>query len=261
MTEQSHNRNPLKPSQSVIIPAYNEATRIASTLATVHTYLADQDFDFEIIVVNDGSTDETREISELVAQQHNSIRVLDLPHGGKAVAVRHGIEAARGDLIAFSDADLATPIQTLSVFRTAIEDGYDLAIGSREGAGAKRVGEPLFRHIMGRAFNLMVRALVLPGVQDSQCGFKLFSREAAQTILPNLRLYSATDAPQSREPKVTAFDVELLVVARRQGLRIAIIPVTWTFGENSKVNPFRDTINNVRDVFTVKWHDLRGRYD
>lgn len=261
MTDHSHNRSSLKPSQSVIIPAYNEATRLESTLEIVHTYLVDQDFDFEIIVVNDGSTDETREISERVAKQNESIRVLDLPHGGKAVAVRRGIEATRGDVIAFTDADLATPIDALVAFRTAIENGYDLAIGSREGVGAKRIGEPLFRHVMGRAFNLMVRALVLPGIQDSQCGFKLFSREAAETILANLRLYSATEAPQSREPKVTAFDVELLVVARRQGLRIAVIPVTWTFGENSKVNPLRDTVNNTRDVLTVKWHDLRGRYD
>jgi dolichyl-phosphate beta-glucosyltransferase len=168
--------------------------------------------------------------------------------------------AAKGELIVFSDADLATPLYYIDLFREAVDRGCDVVIGSREGQGSERIGEPSYRHIMGRGFNLLVRLLVLPGIQDSQCGFKLFTREAAQNILARTLLYSQPDGVV-QGPRVTAFDVELLVVARRCGYRICGMPVVWTYGKGSKVNPARDTWTNFCDVLAVKWNDVRGRYN
>ena len=246
------------PSLSLIIPAYNEAVRIADTLAEAAAYLADQPYRSELLLVDDGSTDGTAAIARRFVAAHPDARLLSIAHAGKAVAIRAGMRAARCDQIAFSDADLATPLSYLAELRAAVANGCDVAIGSREGIGARRLGEPLYRHLMGRVFNLLVRTLLLPGIQDTQCGFKLFTREAVTVLLDRARLYR-TDAAVSG-PRVTAFDVELLVIARRRGLRICPIPVVWTYGTQTKVNPVRDTWQNVRDVLLVRWNDWRGRY-
>ncbi len=247
------------PSLSLVIPAYNEALRIRSTLQTAWEYLERQPYSSELLLIDDGSRDATATLARDFAASRPGIRVLTIPHGGKAAAVRAGMLAARGDLIAFSDADLATPLEYLETFRESALNGAAVVIGSREGVGARRIGEPAYRHLMGRVFNLFVRLLVLPGVQDTQCGFKLFRREAAQQILSRARLYASPDDPVLG-PRVTAFDVELLVIARRLGYRIESVPVVWTYGTQSKVNPVSDTITNVWDVLRVKWNDLRGRY-
>lgn len=247
------------PSQSLVIPAYNEAGRIRQTLETAWAYLRTQPFSSELLVVDDGSPDDTARIAADFASEHRDVRVISIPHGGKAAAVRAGMLAATGELIAFSDADLATPLNYLADFREAAFAGDDIIIGSREGQGASRIDEPFYRHFMGRVFNLIVRVLLLPGLQDTQCGFKLFRREAVHTILDKSRLYRE-GAAEVRGPRVTAFDVELLVVANRQGYRIRAMPVAWTYGTQSKVNPVRDTLSNLSDVLLVKWNDLRGRY-
>ena len=246
------------PSLSLIIPAYNEAGRIAATLSEAVGYLRAQPYEYELILVDDGSTDGTADAARQFVVDHPDVRLLSIPHAGKAVAIRAGMRAARSDQIAFSDADLATPLSYLEELRAAIAGGCDIAIGSREGIGARRLGEPLYRHVMGRVFNLLVRILVLPGIQDTQCGFKLFTRHAAALLLDRARLY--TNGSRVTGPRVTAFDVELLVIARRQGLRVCPIPVVWTYGTQTKVNPVRDTWQNVRDVLLVRWNDWRGRY-
>jgi dolichyl-phosphate beta-glucosyltransferase len=248
------------PSQSLVIPTFNEADRIDRTLKTVLSYLVDQPYESEVIVVNDGSTDQTSTLAHAWESRGASVRVLDIPHGGKAAAVKAGIVAATGNIVAFTDADLATPIDYLEPFRDEIADGYDVVIGSREGDGSSRIGEPGFRHVMGRIFNGMVRLLLLPGIQDTQCGFKMFSKNAAADLFSSSLLYSGSQNGATGA-RVTAFDVELLVIARRRGYRLKIMPVTWTFGENSKVNPVRDTVNNVNDIVQVKWNDLLGKYD
>jgi hypothetical protein len=166
--------------------------------------------------------------------------------------------AARLDQVAFCDADLATPLEFVNRLRAALVDGAEIAIGSREGAGARRLGEPFYRHLMGRVFNALVRLLVLPGIQDSQCGFKLFRRHAATEILARARLYRPPVVVAG--PRVTAFDVELLAIARHLGYRIDTVPVVWTYGERSKVHPWRDTWQNVRDVFHVRLNLWRGHY-
>ena len=250
----------VQPSQTVVIPAYNEEDRIAATVTSVVTFLEAQSFEWEVIVVDDGSTDATASRAREAMLNHDTVHVLTVPHGGKAAAVRTGVDAAVGDLILFADADMATPIAYLLPFRDAIAEGADIAIGSREGNGASRIGEPSFRHAMGRVFNGLVRVSLLPGIQDTQCGFKLFTRESATDIFAS----TVRHQPEQREingPRVTAFDVELLLIAKRHGYRVVTLPVTWTFGEQSKVNPIADTITNASDLVAIKWNDLRGRYD
>ena len=247
------------PSLSLVIPAYNEAPRIAGTLASAIAFLNAQAYSAELILVDDGSTDATAELARGIIADHGNARLLTIPHAGKAAALRAGISAATNDLVGFSDADLATPLHHLDELRDAIATGCDVAIGSREGAGARRHGEPLHRHVMGRIFNTLVRLLLLPGIQDTQCGFKLFTRDAATQLLARSRLYTGPNQSVTG-PRVTAFDVELLLVARRLGFRICTIPVHWTYGSQSKVNPLRDTWQNVRDVLLVRWNDWRGRY-
>lgn len=247
------------PFLSLVIPAYNEARRISATLEEVLAYVPSAFPHSEIILVDDGSSDETRTLANAFAATHAGLRVVSIPHRGKAAAVYAGMREARGTLIAFSDADLATPLHHLHELVAAIERGCAIAIGSREGSGATRIGEPAYRHIMGRGFNWLVRIVALPGLPDTQCGFKLFRREAVRDILDRARLY-ATDSNVVSGPRVTAFDVEFLVIARRRGFRVCSIPVTWRYGTQSKVDPARDTWHNFVDVLRVRYNDLRGWY-
>jgi glycosyltransferase involved in cell wall biosynthesis len=248
-----------EPSLSLIIPAYNEATRIAGTIRKAVAWLSGQSFDTELIVVDDGSDDATADLADRALLQLERGRVVRIPHGGKAAAVRAGMLAATCEQVAFSDADLATPLPYLTALRAALAGGCDIAIGSREGAGARRLGEPTYRHLMGRVFNGLVRLLLVPGVHDTQCGFKLFRAEVARDLLLRSRLYREGSQVISG-PRVTAFDVELLTIARLNGYRICPIPVVWSYGEGSKVRPARDTWHNVRDVLQVWIAAKRGRY-
>jgi glycosyltransferase involved in cell wall biosynthesis len=248
-----------EPSLSLIIPAYNEATRIAGTIREAVAWLTGQSFDTELIVVDDGSDDATADLADRALSQLGRGQVLRIPHGGKAAAVRAGMLAATCEQVAFSDADLATPLPYLTELRAALAGGCDIAIGSREGAGARRLGEPSYRHLMGRVFNGLVRLLLVPGVHDTQCGFKLFRAEVARDLLLRSRLYREGGQVISG-PRVTAFDVELLTIARLNGYRICPIPVVWSYGEGSKVRPARDTWHNVRDVLQVWIAAKRGRY-
>ena len=244
---------------SLVIPAYNEGHRIAATLSEAIAFLESNFPTGEIVLVDDGSSDETLSISQSLAQCNPLLRVIAATHGGKAAAVRTGMTAARSDLIAFSDADLATPLHHLHDLVAAIERGCAVAIGSREGAGAVRVGEPFYRHVMGRGFNWLVRAFVLPGFSDTQCGFKLFRRDAVEVILSRTVLY-APNAENVAGPRVTAFDVEFLVIAKRQSLPVCVTPVTWTYGEQTKVDPMRDTWHNFIDILKIRLNDIRGLY-
>jgi glycosyltransferase involved in cell wall biosynthesis len=243
---------------SLVIPAYNEASRLPSTLDAAWSFLEQREGDFELILVDDGSTDATAAIARQFANQHFSVSVVTIRHAGKAAAVRAGLESASGEFVAFADADLATPLTYLDEFVRIARDDADIVIGSREGAGSRRIGEPWYRHAMGRIFNRLVQTLVLPGIEDTQCGFKLFRADAIERILPLMRLYREANAIAG--PRVTAFDVELLTIARKQNLRIEVVPVVWTYGTNSKVNPIRDTLNNAIDILRVRINLSRGRY-
>jgi glycosyltransferase involved in cell wall biosynthesis len=250
------------PAFSLVIPAYNESARLGATLAEVERWLADPPrAPAEVVLSDDGSEDDTLAVMRRWAetQAKGSVRVLANEHRGKAATVRSGILAAEGALILFSDADLSTPLAEAAPLIAAIEDGADVAIGSRELSGAQRESEPFYRHLMGRGFNYLVQALLVRGIRDTQCGFKMFRREAARAIFGRLRRYGA-DAPRVRGPMVTAFDVEVLFVARKLGYRITEVPVRWVHDEGSKVRPVVDSLRMFRDVALVKLGDLQGEY-
>jgi len=247
-----------RPRLSLIIPAYNEEARLGRSLGDISAYLAGQNYSYEILVSDDGSTDEMLAIANRFAAQAVHTRVLSIHHAGKAAAIRSGMRAAHGEIVAFTDADLATPISYLDDFLAAIDGGADVVIGSREGSDATRVGEPYYRHLMGRVFNRLVQSVVLPGIDDTQCGFKAFTRFAATEINRRARLYAEQESISGA--RVTAFDVEMLVIARELKLKIVEVPVIWTYGQASKVNPISDTWHNFSDIVTVKMNAARGKY-
>lgn len=247
------------PTLSIVIPVYNEASRIPDSFAQVQEFLESNAIDAEIILVDDGSTDDTAIVISAFDRAFANTTALSVPHTGKAGAVLAGLRKAQGEVIGFVDADMATPLATWLECSRRIDSGAGVAIATREGTGAIRLGEPWYRHVMGRAFNGLVRLLLLPGIHDTQCGFKFFTRQALDEILPRCQLYR--DANTVTVARVTAFDVELLYIARSLGFCISIIPVTWTYGTFSKVNPLTDTLQNLRDVLLVRWNGWRGRYN
>lgn len=246
------------PDVSLVIPVYNESGRIGPCLEQLTAWIARRSETFDIIVVDDGSNDDTALIADRWARTHPSITLLQEPHRGKANAVIAGLRFSRGTIVGFLDVDLATPIQTWDAFAIEFQRGADIVIASREGTGATRIGEPWYRHAMGRAFNGIIRLLLLPGVNDTQCGFKFFTRRALTVILPRTLLYRSSEAIS--RPRVTAFDVEILFIAKQHHLRTSIIPVTWSYGEHTKVNPLTDTLQNLSDVIQVRLNGWLGRY-
>lgn len=248
-----------RPLVSVVIPAYNEERRLPQTLDRVATYFASQTYASEILVVDDGSSDGTARVVEAFVEGHPTVRLLKNDHRGKGFTVRTGMLAAQGHIVLFSDADLSTPIEEIEKLLPWFERGYDVVIGSREGAGARREREPFYRHLMGRVFNFIVQLLTVRGIQDTQCGFKAFRDEVAQDVFGRMQLYG-DDAKKIQGGMVTAFDVEVLFIAHKAGYRIKEVPVEWHYGTETKVNPLKDSWRNFRDVVLVRWNDLRGLY-
>lgn len=248
-----------RPFLSVIVPAFNEEQRLPSTLESIREYLCNQPYEAELIIVDDGSDDRTVEVVKSFTNAGDCMRLVEQEHLGKAAAVRAGILASRGENILFTDADLSTPIDAVSDLLARRSLGFDVAIGSREGAMARRISEPHYRHLMGRAFNWVVRLSTIRGIRDTQCGFKLISREVADDIVPRLLVSQPSSSIEG--PRVSAFDVELLFLARRAGYRIAEVPVVWTHAKGSKVRPGVDSVRMFADVLAVRWNALRGKYN
>ena len=227
---------------SVVIPAFNEEKRIAPTLTAVCDYLTRNAQSFEIIVVDDGSSDETARIVSDLAAEKGSIRLLHRPaNRGKGSSVRKGILEALGDLILISDADLSTPIEEVEKFLPWIEKGYDIVIGSR---GLKESDiirkQPWYRQSMGKIFNVLVSALVFGGFNDTQCGFKLFTSKAAKDIFRGARIDGF------------AFDVEALFLAKKLGYGIKEVPVRWLNSPYSKVRIVRDSSRMFLDLLKIR---------
>lgn len=241
---------------SIIIPAYNEELRLPPTLQRVADFLRQQSYTAEVIVVENGSTDRTAAVVEDFCKTRvragDPFRVRLLRSSpGKGAAVKEGMLDARGNFLVMSDADLAVPIEEVSKFLPPALDArsFDIAIASREGEGAVRYGEPFHRHLMGRVFNFLVRALAVPGVQDTQCGFKCFTREAALFLFPLQRIDG------------WGFDVEILHIASRHGLRMVEVPVDWHYGQNSRIRPIQNTISMVTELLHIRLNGRRGYYD
>lgn len=238
-----------QPFLSVVIPAYNEAGRISATLKQVVDFLSTRAYDWEVVVADDGSTDATANLVTEWVRRHShtgrTVRLLSLPHGGKGWAVKHGMLAAQGRYRFLCDADLSMPIEQVERFLPPRLEGYHIAIGSREAPGSRRIGEPLRRRLMGKVFGRIVRLSLLPGISDTQCGFKCLEAETAEALFPTLRLSGFS------------FDVELLVLARRRGLRVVEVPIDWHYRSQSKVHPLRDAARMLADVVRLWRHPPR----
>ena len=233
---------------SVVIPAYNEERRLPATLAAINEYLSGQPYDWEIIVADDGSEDGTGAVVREIAQSNTCLSLLTLPHRGKGSAVKAGMLAAAGEYRFLCDADLSMPIDHIRRLLPPHAPAADVVIGSREAAGARRIGEPRRRWLMGRVFNAMTRLLAVPGVADTQCGFKMFSATAAERLFALQTLDGF------------AFDAEILFLARRYGFTIAETGIDWHYREESKVRPFRDGWRTLRDLLIIRWRWQAGRY-
>lgn len=236
------------PFLSIIIPAHNEERRLPRALEQIDRFLRSWRASAEVIVVENGSTDRTAEIAAAFARDHPYIHLIRDPRRGKGLAVRRGMLAARGRYRYICDADLSTPIEEVEKFLPPQLDGFDVAIGSREAPGAQRIGEPLYRHLIGRVFNAMVRLIALPGIQDTQCGFKMFRGEVAEDLFRVQRLNGMS------------FDVEVLFIARLRGYRIVEVPVIWYFNPESRVRLFRDSLNMFRELLQIRWNAWKGYY-
>ena len=234
---------------SVIIPAFNEETRIPKTLGEIMKYL-DGRFSYEIIVVDDGSTDRTYEICESFFRINGCGKVLrNNRNCGKGYSVRRGMFEAHGELRLFSDADMSTPIDQIQKLINGINEGHDVVIGSRSIAGSDvRLHQPFYRESMGKIFNVLVRMIAVRGIIDTQCGFKLFTEDAARNIFPRQR----NDG--------FSFDVEVLFIARKLGYRVKEVPVTWINYPASKVNPVTDSLRMLLDLFFIRMRALNGDY-
>jgi dolichyl-phosphate beta-glucosyltransferase len=235
---------------SVVIPAFNEERRIGATLERIFAYLASRRSPSEVLVVIDGSSDRTAEVVQRFAADVAPVRLLAAAvNRGKGYCVRRGMLEARGALRLFTDADLSTPIEEVDRLAQAIAQGHDLAIGSRRLAGSEiTLAQPWWRRVMGRTFAWCVQRVAVPGIQDTQCGFKLFSAAAATRIFPRLRI------------EHFGFDVEVLWIAHRLGLRVAEVPVTWTDDPRSTVRPVVDSLRMLADLARIRRADRRGLY-
>ena len=234
---------------SVIIPAWNEERRIPASLQQVAAFVDGQPYPVEIVVVDDGSDDATPTIVEQFARQYPFVRLIRNPHGGKGMAVKTGVAQAEGRYLIISDTDLSVPIEELPKFLPPTLASYDLAIASREAQGARRINEPYYRHLMGRVYNLLVRLVAVPGIQDTQCGFKAFRGDVARQLFRLLTIDRF------------AFDVELIYLALRAGYRVKEVPVRIHHAEGSTVRPLRDSLDTLRDLARIKLNDQRGLYN
>jgi glycosyltransferase involved in cell wall biosynthesis len=236
---------------SFIIPAYNESERLATSLPKVFAYIRERQMQAELIVVNDGSTDDTAEVTRSFASRCPEIRLLENPgNRGKGYSVRNGMLHANGDILLFTDADLSSPIYEATKLFAAIEGGADVAIGSRWlRADLQTERQPWHRQLYGRLFNLALRMVLGLKYRDTQCGFKAFTRAAAQTVFSRQRV------------ERWGFDPELLFLANKFKLRTVEVAVEWAHDHRSKISPIRDGLKMGVEMLAVRWNDLRGLYE
>jgi dolichyl-phosphate beta-glucosyltransferase len=231
------------PELSVVIPCYNEEQRLPRTIEQIERYLGSSGINYELILVDDGSIDGTRSIMDAVAERNPAVRLEALPHNrGKGRALAEGVAAARGGEILITDADLSTPIEEIDKLRAELRKGAGVAIASRALKGSRvEVSQPIYRVLMGKAFNLLVQAVLLPGIWDTQCGFKLFRADVAHDAFGGL----TTDG--------FGYDPEVLYRAKKRGVRIAEVPVIWRNSAPTKVSPIKSSLDMFRHVLRIRF--------
>jgi len=234
----------------VVIPAFNEAERIGATLKKIHEYLLTKNYRSEIIVVDDGSTDNTRRVVRKTAQEIPLIRLLENGvNRGKGYSVRAGVLHSHGKVILFSDADLSTPIQEVEKLADWVNKGYDVAIGSRALPGSDiLVRQERPRELMGKTFNRLVQLLTVSGIRDTQCGFKLFKKKAARDLFEKQTIWGF------------GFDVEILFIASKNGYRIKEVPIKWINSPDSRVHMVKDSFSMFCDLVRIRTRYLTGKY-
>jgi len=238
------------PIYSIVLPAYNESERIAATIEKISAFAAQRGWQTETIVVNDGSSDDTAEIVRRCAATHPGVRLLQNPgNRGKGYSVRHGMLEAQGEILLFSDADLSSPIAEAEKLFAAIAGGADIAIGSRWLKTELQLRrQPLHRQLYGRIFNLALRLILGLQFKDTQCGFKAFTRRAAEAVFPLQRI------------ERWGFDPELLYLAKRLHLQVEEVPVAWAHREGTRINPLRDGLQMFGEILNIRWNALMGQY-
>jgi glycosyltransferase involved in cell wall biosynthesis len=214
----------------------------------VYEFLSRQSYSAEVVVVENGSQDHTFALAQDFASTHPQFKVLQNAQSGKGRAVRQGMLAAQGEYRFMCDVDLSMPIEEVNRFLPPTLEGYDISIASREAPGAVRYNEPYYRHLVGRVYNGLIRTLALPGLQDTQCGFKCFSKRAAEDLFPRQTLTG------------WSFDVEILFIARIIGYRMVEIPINWYYHPHSKISVVRDSFKMGLDLLTIRSNALRGLY-
>lgn len=247
----------MKFSISIVIPAFNESINFNNgCLNKISKYLSANKLDWEVIIVDDGSTDGSDQKIARFAKEHHW-RFISKTHQGKAATVMAGMLAAANPYILFTDFDQATPLSEVEKLLPFLSQGYKIVIGSREVQGAQRQSEPLYRHLMGKVFNFVVQIVAVRGVHDTQCGFKIFSQDIAKDLFNALKVYR----PKKEKYAFTgAFDVELLFIANKRKIKIAEVPIVWTHAATNRINPLRDSLRMFWHVLKIRLTDLKGGY-
>ncbi|MDY0126192.1 MAG: glycosyltransferase family 2 protein [Anaerolineaceae bacterium] len=236
------------PFLSLILPAHNEAERLPHSLKLVQEFINRQTYESEVLVIENASADDTAKVVEGYQASFPQLKMIRLEQGGKGNAIRAGMQAARGEYRFMADVDFSMPVEEISKFLPPNLAETQVAIASREQAGSKRIAEPFYRHLIGRVFNGLVRILVLPGLQDTQCGFKCFSAEAAEQIFPKQTLNG------------WSFDVEVLTIARELGFKVLEVPITWTYQPGSRMSILSDSWQMFKDLLLIRSRKRKGLY-
>jgi len=234
---------------SIVIPIFNEEKRLPKTLEQVFNFLNSQPYPAEVILVENGSTDRSFEIAQAHLDKYPQLIVLKELQRGKGLAVRRGMLAAKGAYRFMCDADFSMPATEIPRFLPPVLEGYDIAIASREAADAVRFNEPYYRHFVGRIYNWLIRILALPGLHDTQCGFKCFKSAIAEELFRNQTISG------------WSFDVEVLFIAKRKKYRIVEVPIHWHFNPDSKISVVRDSARMAFDLLKIRLNGAQGLYD
>ena len=237
-----------RPFLSIVIPAHNEARRLVPSLEKIDEYLQAQDYTAEVLIVENGSRDNTAEVAHEYAKTHPYVHVMEVDTRGKGLAVKAGMLEARGEYRFMCDADLSMPIDELDKFLPPKVAGCDIVIATREGEEANRVGEPEYRHMMGRVNNWIIKLMALREYEDTQCGFKMFRADVADDLF-NVQLMNGI-----------GFDVELLFIAKKRGYSVKEVPITWYFDPYSTMKLKDDTLNMLREIWQIRQNWKKGLY-